>query len=332
MPKGYSHLTKNQRIQIEALLFAGFNMRSIAKTLNKSHSTISREKRRNGIDGYFAESADELAVLRRKNASSKSKKMSPQITNLILEMLQSTQASPEQISGRLAREYSLKISHESIYRYILQDKKDGGNLFKHLRHQGKKYNNRFGKTAGRGLIPHRVGIEKRPEIVMQKQRFGDLEVDTIVGKNHQGKVLSIVDRATKYAFFARLENGGAQAVAMKMCELLAAFSAQNLLKTITSDNGKEFAAHLQVSRKLRLEGFFFANPYASWERGLNEHTNKLFRQYYPKGTDFTTISEADVQKVANRINHRPRKVLNYATPFEAMHGLLFPTSSCALRC
>jgi IS30 family transposase len=154
----------------------------------------------------------------------------------------------------------------------------------------------------------------------------------MIGKNHKGRVLSIVDKASKYAIFIHLAQTSAKIVAHKICQALKPFAEKKGVCTLTSDNGKEFAAHELVKQLLPIEGFFFANPYASYERGLNEHTNGVFRQYFSKSTDFTKITQADLDKVADRINNRPRKSLKYQTPLEAMRRLLARRQSGALQC
>ena len=182
---------------------------------------------------------------------------------------------------------------------------------------GKKYNKRTNKTAGRGLIPNRIGIEERPEVVDIKERIGDFEVDTIVGRRHRGAILSIVDRVTKLTFLVLLTRGTAENVRKAMVAALKPFI--NDVLTITSDNGKEFARHEDIAQELCAD-FFFARPYRSWERGLNENTNGLVRQYFPKKTDFNSITQSDVAMVQHRLNTRPRKTLGYKTPSEVFYN------------
>ena len=192
-------------------------------------------------------------------------------------------------------------------------KKQGGSLYQYLRHKGKRYNKRVTSTAGRGCIPNRVGIEKRPEIVDKKERIGDWEGDTIIGAGHQGVILTYVDRYSKYLI--------AEIVGNKTMDLTTAATIKRFkqlphpVHSITYDNGKEFAGHVKISKALKT-GCYFANPYHSWERGLNEHTNGLIRQYLPKSTDLTTVSRKSLREIENEINNRPRKVLNYKTPSE----------------
>src|SRR5579871_3722563 len=310
------HLTYEERCQIYAYLTRGISKREIARLLGRSHSTIINEiKRNSGKRGYRYKQAQEFSLERRISASSVPKKMTPEAIKLIKKMLIETQSSPRQISGRLKEEYGLAISHERIYQFIWQDKKNGGDLYKNLRHSGKKYNKRSGKKAGRGLIPNRVDIDQRPEIVEKKERFGDFELDTIVGAHHQGAIVSIVDRASKYTYLRLVPQGTAENVRQAICQKLNMLSQNSFVQTLTSDNGKEFSAHEKITEELG-GLFFFAKPYHSWERGLNEHTNGLVRQYFPKGSDFSILTHEQVADVERRLNNRPREVLKFKTPAE----------------
>ena len=315
MPRGYRHLTYEQRCQIYALKKSFCSQKEIAEILSVSQSTVSREVARNsGLKGYRYKQAHKKAIVRRENSSSQPKKKLPALIALVEKMIGEDQLSPEQISGRLKLINKIEISHERIYQHIWHDKKNNGNLYKFLRCSGKKYNKRGAKLAGRGLIPNRVGIEHRPFIVETRERIGDFEGDTIVGANHRGAILSLVDRKTKLTRL-RLLASGAKAVATATAIVDALMPLVEYAHTVTTDNGKEFGQHADVSKKLNIQ-FFFANPYHSWERGLNENTNGLVRQYFPKGTDFTKITDDEVLAVENKLNNRPRKTLGYRTPNE----------------
>lgn len=331
-PKKGNHLTYEERCQIFVLMKSGKSMREIGKLLKRSHSTIIREMRRNsGGRGYHFQQAEILAQDRRSCVSRRPKKMSDLAIKEIRQMLEETQASPEQISGRLKLKAGIFISHETIYRFIWRDKTLGGNLYMHLRHRAKKYNKRGSKKAGRGLIPGRIDISDRPKIVEQKERFGDMELDTIVGANHQGAIVSIVDRASKVVWLSRLRRGTAQNVRKAINTQLKPLGDQNMIHTLTSDNGKEFAEHAKVTKALG-GNFYFAKPYHSWERGLNEHTNGLVRQYFPKGANFATLTEDEVKIVQFKLNNRPRKILNFETPFEVMSRLVPNMPPGAFHC
>ena len=328
MPEGYLHLTCEQRCQIFALLKSGHTQAHIARQIGVDPSTISRELARNsGASGYRFGQAHEAASGRRHAASSTPRKMTPEVVAVIEEKLTQEQWSPEQISGRLAQEGVATVSHESIYRHVWNDKKDGGNLYLHLRHSGKKYNKRKGRNSGRGLIPNRVDIDRRPAIVATKSRIGDWEADTIIGARHQGAILSHVERKSKYTKLVSLPDKTADAVVQASARMLGPLAHR--IETITYDNGKEFAAHVEIAASLQAN-CYFAKPYHAWERGLNEHTNGLVRQYFPKGSDLSIVTNAEVQKVEDKLNSRPRKILGYKTPSEVFFNA--KNKLIALRC
>ena len=307
-----NHLKNEERCQIYALLKEGYSKRKVARCLKRSHSTIVREVCRNkGACGYRYKQAHDKARKRRFHACQRPHKMTLPVIKHIICMLQGTQASPVQISGRLKHEGKKTVSHETIYRFLWKDKTQGGRLYQNLRHQGKKYNKRYGKQAGRGMIPGRVDIEHRPEIVEKKLRFGDFELDTIVGAGQQGAIVSIVDRATKFTWLRLVKRRTSELVSQALCESMGRLKGH--IHTLTSDNGKEFADHQNIVRRIGGK-FYFAKPYHSWERGLNEHTNGLVRQYFRKGTNFCKIAMSDVLRVQHVLNHRPRKALHFKTP------------------
>ena len=191
--------------------------------------------------------------------------------------------SPEQIKGRSNVEGFAMVSHETIYRWIWDNKRKKGSLYQNLRRKGKKYNKRGNTHAGRGYIPNRVDIEERPAIVDLKERFGDLEIDTVIGSNHKGALVTINDRLTSKVWIRKLSGKDSVPLALKTIEALQPI--KDLIHTITADNGKEFAKHQEIAKELEIS-FYFCKPYHSWERGANENTNGLIRQYIPKGTDF----------------------------------------------
>ena len=223
--------------------------------------------------------------------------------------------SPEQIAGRLRLE-GYSISHERIYQYIREDKQDGGLLYKHLRRKGKKYNHRVSGKAGRGYIPNRLDIEQRPQIIEDKGRIGDWEGDTIIGAEHKGAIVSYLERRSKFTLLAKVPD---KTAAMVTAATLTQFHMIGLpVLSITYDNGKEFSNHEAITKALKAP-CYFAKPYHSWERGLNEHTNGLVRQYLPKKTKFTELTQEKLEVIANKLNHRPRKSLKYLTPIEFLH-------------
>lgn len=328
----YRHLTTEERSQISLLLSMEWSQKKIASQLKRAPSTISRELSRNaGPRGYSPEKAHKKTVDRRRLASSTPKKMKALLLARIQKDLLENW-SPEQIAGRLAREEGLQIiSHEAIYSYVWRDKNQGGQLYRHLRHSGKKYNKRSAGKAGRGCIPNRVDISERPAIVARKERLGDGEVDTVMGANHKGAILTLVDRKSKFTLAVNLKGKTAKEVNKRMLSrfkrLLKEYprfdSFNNLVRTLTFDNGKAFSGHESIAQALGAK-CYFARPYHSWERGLNEHTNGLLRQYYPKQTSFTGLSNKKTHWIENRLNNRPRKALNYLTPIEVMMGKKCP--------
>jgi transposase, IS30 family len=319
----YQQLTQDQRYQIVAFLKAGFSQSDIARELGVDPSTISRELKRNrGQRGYRPKQAQQLAQARRKAKEN--------ATRIRAETWQQVEAglqqdwSPEQVSGALKALGQVAPSHERIYQYIYADKQQGGDLYKHLRCQ-KKRRKRYGKYDRRGQLPNRKSIDERPAIVAEKARLGDWEADMIIGKNHQQAILSLVERRSKLTVLAKVERNTEEAVKTAMIDKLKPL--MGCVHTITSDNGREFAGHEAIAEALAAD-FYFAHPYHSWERGLNENTNGLVRQYFPKGSDFTTITDQQVQAVAEQLNERPRKTLGFQTP----NHVFFNSSPVALRC
>ena len=312
--KDYSQLTQGLRYQIGILKKAGKNQKDIAGLVNVSPSTICRELQRNtGKRGYRPKQAQRKAETRRKLAV-KPLKMTLAIIDLIEAKL-SINWSPEQISGWLKQEQGIASSHERIYQHIWTDKLNGGALYKYLRHSGKK-RKQYGSKDKRGQIRNRVSIDDRPMIVSEKTRLGDREIDTVIGKNHQGALVTIVDRVSKLTLIKKVASKHADIVTEATITLLRPYLDKTL--TITADNGKEFAGHEKIKAALDAD-VYFAHPYSSWERGLNENTNGLIRQYFTKGSSFENITDKDVDEVMEKLNHRPRKTLNYKTP----HAVFF---------
>jgi IS30 family transposase len=306
----YRQLAREQRYQIKALMKEGHNQTKIAANVGCHKSTISRELRRNsGRKGYRPHQADELAYDRQCEAY---RSRITWETWQEVERLLRQDWSPEQIAGRLKLENKATVSHECIYLYVYAEKRRGGTLHQHLRSQ-KKQRKRYSGSIRRGQIPNRTSIEKRPQIVARKGRFGDWEADTIVGARHKGGILSVVERKSKLTRLRRLATKAAAVMKGSCIELLAPRAAR--VHTITVDNGKEFCDHKLIAAGLQAR-VYFAHPYASWERGLNENTNGLVRQYFPKKYEFAKITDQDLQQVEDRLNNRPRKTLGYRTPNE----------------
>ena len=314
--KKYSQLTEVQRYQIEALKKAKKDQKEIAVILGVSPSTISRELKRNtGQRGYRPKQAHIKALTRREEAC-KVIKMTTEVVTLIEAKIR-LDWSPEQVSGWLNEEQAISISHERIYQHVWADKRQEGTLYKHLRHSHKKRKKQYGSKDKRGQIRNRVSIDERPEIVEQKTRIGDWEIDTVIGQNHQGALVTIVDRVSKFTLIKKVDSKHAEVVTEATITLLKPYLDKTL--TITADNGKEFAGHESMTEQLNA-AVYFAHPYHSWERGLNENTNGLIRQYFTKGSSFENITDEQVEEVMNKLNHRPRKTLNYKTPNAVFFG------------
>jgi len=320
----YTQLTQAQRYQIAVLNKAGHFQIDIARLVGVDKSTISRELRRNhGLRGYRPIQAHRLALERRQD------KVRTSITLghwQRIESLIRKEWSPEEIGARLRMEGGRFVSHEWIYQYIYADKENGGDLHTFLRCQ-KKRKKRYGSNDRRGKIPNRIGIDERPDIVNQKTRIGDWEGDTIIGKGHKGAIVSLVERKSKYTLLEKVAGKKADRVADAEIRLLTPF--KDRVHTITKDNGLEFCDHARVSRALQTDTFF-ANPYASWERGLNENTNGLVRQYIPKKRKFNTVSHQEIDFIMYRLNHRPRKTLGYRTPHEVFFNTQTKLTGVAL--
>lgn len=323
MCKKYTHLTLDARCLIAGLKSTKTSIRNIAKALNVSASTISRELKRNSQNDVYTASKAEKRYRKRRKNSVKPRVLTPKIRAKIIYGL-SRYHSPEQISGSL-RKQGIKVSHETIYKFIWDDKKNGGKLYLNLRHSGKKYNKRRGVNSGRGSIPGRIDISERPAIVDEKSRIGDWEADTIIGANHSGVIVSLVERYSKIVLLRLVPNKTKEAVTESIIEALTPY--KNVVLTITYDNGGEFADHKIIAEALDAK-CYFATPYHSWERGLNEHTNGLFRQFVPKKMEFTNITKEDIARYQDLLNNRPRKILDFNTPI-----LVFLNpQSVALRC
>lgn len=311
------HLTHEQRyyICIQSANFIPQN--KIAKALNVDKSTISREIKRNrrGLDDYDSDYAHKKAVLTRSRASSAKafKCISKRMKAYIAEKL-GLEWSPEQISGRMKIDINKTICHETIYSYIRQDKRNGGNMFKLLAHKGRKY--KYGSNTKVNIVD-RVDISMRPKIVEKKMRIGDFEIDTIVSAKNTGKscLLTMVDRRSKVTFIRKTPDKSAYQIQLALEDIYLKTTIP--IKTLTSDNGTEFANHKIISENIAC-GFYFTRPYRSCERGLNEHTNGIIRRSLPKGTNFDIISEDVISKIENSLNNRPRKALNYRTPNEVI--------------
>lgn len=316
-----SHLTLEQRYTIDRMIQKGYKQVEIARCIGKDKSVVSRELKRNcdlRSGKYNSELAQRKCEQRHKKKPKNrrfTKAMQERVETLIKEDF-----SPEQVHGWLISQGIDCVSHERIYQHIWQEKKKGGMLYIHLRSRGKRYRKRGDLKDKRGMIQGRVSIEKRPVIVEERTRFGDLEVDLVIGKNHQQALLTINDRASGVLKMRKVDSKESIVVTRAIIEELEDWIPY--IKTITADNGKEFAGHLEVSEQLGVD-YYFARPYHSWERGSNENLNGLIRQYFKKSTDFKKLTHNQIKEIERKINNRPRKRFNFKKPIFVMNELLF---------
>jgi len=306
---------------IAALRKAHFNQKYIAVELGVSESTISRELKRNSSSQtkrYSAKSANKVSVIRRRYASKTSNlKLDTKTRNIITKFIEEDW-SPEQVSNRLNEENKLSISHTRIYQFVYSNRANGGELYTHLRfhhtgHRRVQYGCKY-----KGGIKDRVSISQRPDVVDEKTRQGDWEIDTIIGTNKKGAITTCVDRVSLLSRISIPTTKEATQVESEITRILSPL--KDKIHTITTDNGLEFSNHKNISEALNCD-YYFCHPYSSWERGLNEYTNSLIRQYIPKGTSFENITPEYIKMIEDKLNNRPRKSLNWRTPNEVFHGL-----------
>jgi IS30 family transposase len=306
-----SHLTIDQRYTIQHQKEAGLTQTAIAIQIGKHRSVVCRELKRNETSRghYKAQQAIQLCEIRKERLK-RPRKFSIEMEKEIRKALTKEQWSPEQIKGYSQKKGIQMVSPERIYQLIRKDKLEGGDLYKHTRH---KLKHRKRPVGGKQIvIKDKVSIDDRPAIINKRKRFGDWEIDTIVGMEHKGAIVTIVERQTGFLFMKRLPKGkGAKGLAATVIDLLLPY--KQVIHSITSDNGTEFAEHKLIAKKIGT-AFFFAHPYSSWERGLNENTNKLIRQYIPKKQAFNLYNEQDIKDIQHKINRRPRKKLKFDNP------------------
>jgi IS30 family transposase len=311
----YQLIQYEQRVLIAYHLKAGLGNNEIGRILSIDKSVISREISRNSSTGiykvYNANQAHKRALERKKNIGRK-----PIIEGSLkrkVDVLLEDKWSPEQIHGRFTLKNIYMPSHETIYKYIYQDKKEGGHLFIHLRQRHRTRYKRSNTTKKRGVIKDRISIRERPGIIEQRIRLGDWEGDTMIGKNHKSAIATMVDRTSRETKIIKLANKTSKQTSTRIIKKMRRGTTP--IRSITLDNGKEFADHKLISQKLRT-AVYFADPYSAFQRGTNENTNGLIRQYLPKGTDLNIVSHYELKRIENSLNNRPRKCLGYLTPRE----------------
>ena len=313
----YTHLTQEERYQIYALHLQNMSISHIATALQRNRSTIYRELKHNAElrVGYQPALAHAFARKRqcdRRNASQISAAQWQHVYAYLRLGL-----SPEQACDRLKLEGAPSVSHERIYQRIYQDKAQGGDLVQYLRCQKLRRKRYASGQDRRGVLKNRVGIEHRPAVVDRRSRFGDWEGDTVIGKGHEGVLVTLVERKSRYTLACPLPSRHSAGVTQAVIDLLRPHKQR--CKTLTFDNGKEFAEHEFIAKCLEAK-VYFAHPYCSWERGLNENHNGLLRQYFPKNSSLLNVTQQEVDEAIHRLNHRPRKCLGYRTPHEVFYG------------
>lgn len=307
-----SHITVEQRYTISVMKQQNYSQKAIAQAIGKDKSVVSRELKRNCDcrNGEYRYDLAQRKYEQRLSEKPKRIKFTDELAGVVSTYL-AQKFSPEQIVGYCKKEGIEMVSVERIYQHIWSDKKQKGRLYEHLRTQGKRYRKRGSSKDKRGIIKDKVPISARPAIVEQRERFGDLEIDTIIGKDHKGAIITINDRATGVVKMIKTNGKNADDLAQNVIEKLQDWKPY--LHTITSDNGKEFAQHKRIAEALNID-YFFARPYQSWERGSNENLNGLIRQYIPKKSCFDDITEAHLSYIEKQLNNRPRKRFNYENP------------------
>ena len=316
-----AHLTDEQRYTIEVSKAQNKTNSEIATLIGKHKSTIGRELNRNSDNrsgSYRYTLASRKSDERKKNKR-KAQKLTPEMLKMIISYLEEG-FSPEQISGYCKKNNIECVCYETIYQHIWLDKSRNGKLHTFLRRNGRKYRKRGNSKDSRGSIKNRICISTRPEIIKQRSRFGDLEIDLIIGENHNQAILTIVDRVTGMLKMKKVESKEASVVTAATNSLLE--DCIPYLYIITADNGKEFAGHEEVAETLGID-YYFAHPYHSWERGTNENCNGLIRQYFKKGSSLVQLTDQDIKTVEGKLNNRPRKRLGYENPIFAMNQILY---------
>jgi transposase, IS30 family len=319
----YYHLTREEREVIYRMQFQGYKLAEIARCLGRHRSTLGRECRRNAdLEGrYLPDNAQTWANSRRRAHLRRPKTGHHPLMAYVAERL-ADHWSPQQIAGRLWKHAPAdleghSISHSTIYRWIWSDLERSRQFRPFLRIARRARRKPYGKPSRQGQIAGKRSIEERPKEANERQRLGDWEGDTLVGKGHKGFVLTCVDRASRYLIARKVDACASEPVAHKLQQSFRRLPVDKR-QGLTLDNGREFARPIELERQLNMP-VYFAHPYHSWERGTNENTNGLLRQYMPKGTDLTEVTDEQLRRYVHQMNHRPRKCLNYQSPFEVFH-------------
>lgn len=316
---GYRHLNIDEREVILEMRAKGKNLQDIAENMGRNKGTISRELTRNksSTGKYKPHLAQRYYRRRRSDSRQPYRLKDKRLVNYVRKKLKQYW-SPQQISGRLKVDYpkneQMRISPVTIYSWIEADKKEGGKFYQYLRQGKRKRRKRYGSTDRRGQIPDRRSIDERPKVVDRRSRIGDWESDSVVGKSRASYIATHVDRKSRYLVASKLKDKSAKSMNQATIKSFRNIETDKI-KTMTFDNGKEFAGFKELEKALETKTYF-AKPYHSWERGTNENTNGLVRQFFPKGTDFDEITKSELDKKVELLNNRPRKCLRYRTPAE----------------
>lgn len=314
----YHQITSEERYMLSSLRTQGFSQAAIARQLGRHRSTIGRELKRNSarLDGrYRVETAIERTNGRRSR-SRRNRRFAPADLQRVEALLIAEQWSPEQISGHLRRTGQLRISHETIYRHVWHDRRHGGELHRHLRGANKKRRKRYRHHDSRGHLAGKRHISERPASVETRKRIGHWEIDTVMGDPSKHCIVSLVERKSGFLQIGKLRARTADKTTNRTVKLIARHPGS--FDTITADNGTEFHSYKDIERATGVK-FYFATPHHSWERGTNENTNGLIRQYLPKRMSMAKLTQQQCNVIASKLNARPRKRLDYRTPAEVFY-------------
>ena len=313
---GYGHLTIDERERIMKMVAQGYGQSEIAERLNRHKGTISRELSRNvsSTHDYKPHLAQRYYEKRRRLSKEPTRLEQDRWLSRYMQTKLKQYWSPEQVSGRVAKDHDITISPVTIYSWIYRNRTEGGEFYRYLRQSHRRRRKRRTGEDRRGQMPDRRMIDERPQVVNERRRIGDWESDTIEGRKGSGLIATHVDRKARYTIAVKVADKSAETVTMATLKAMKTLPSEKI-KTMTFDNGKEFAGFKQLEQGLKMRSYF-AQPYHSWERGTNENTNGLLRQFFPKGMDFSTVVQLDVDKALKLLNNRPRKCLNYRTPTE----------------
>ncbi|MDR3133877.1 MAG: IS30 family transposase [Prevotellaceae bacterium] len=313
------HLTSEQRYTIFRMLQAGCTRKEICTATGKDKSVICLELKRNSHKRGYSPGLAQQYADERKERFNRKRKLTEQMKQKIIKELTQEQWSPEQIVGKSKRDGCPMVSHETIYQLIRKDKAEAGELYQHLRHRLKHRKRPVG--GKKILIPDKLSIDLRPAVINNKERYGDWEIDTIVGKENKGAILTATERKTGFLLMKKLPKGkNAKDLAIELFYLLLPY--KKMVLSITSDNGSEFYEHKKIAKMLHTT-FYFAHPYSSWERGVNEYTNKLIRQYIPKKESFSNYDDEFIKNIQYKLNRRPRKLLNFDEPYKVIARAMY---------